>query len=66
MRMQRNEEGVSEEEYEFGVICSGRRYKRLNMEVYKGESHSEFERREPCVIVQIIKILHLEGEEENY
>jgi len=26
--MQRIEEVVSKEEYEFGVLCSGRRYKR--------------------------------------
>ena len=62
----RNKEYISEEEDDFGVLCSGRRYKRLNIEVYKGESHSDFERREPWEIVQIIKIPHLKGEEENY
>jgi hypothetical protein len=63
--MQRNEEGVSEEEDEFGVLHSGRRYKRLKTGAEKGESHSEFERREPCTIVQIIEIPHIEGEEED-
>jgi hypothetical protein len=37
--MQRNEEGISEEEDEFGVLCSGRRYKRLKTGAEKGEPH---------------------------
>jgi hypothetical protein len=31
----------------------------------KGDPHSEYERREPCAIVQIIEILHTKGEEED-
>jgi len=37
----------------------------LKIGVEKRESCSEFERGEPCVIVQIIEIPHIEGEEED-
>jgi len=63
--MQRNEEGILEEEDEFGVMCSGRRYKRLKFGDEKGESCNEYESREHCTIVQIIEILHTEGEEDD-
>jgi hypothetical protein len=49
----------------FGVLCSGRRYKRLKTGAEEGESCSEYERRVPCAIVQIIEIPHTEGEEED-
>jgi hypothetical protein len=39
MRMQRNEEGIPEEEDEFGVLRNGRRYKRLKSGLRK-ESHT--------------------------
>ena len=45
--MQRNEEGVSEEEDEFGVLRSGRRYKRQNIGDKKGEPCSDLEWRGP-------------------
>jgi hypothetical protein len=45
------EEGIPEEEYKFGVLHRGRRYKRKNTGAGKGESHSEPEGREPCTIV---------------
>ena len=63
--MQRNEEGVSKEEYDFGVLCSGRRYKRLKIGAEEGEPCSECERREPSTIVQIVEISCTEGEEED-
>jgi hypothetical protein len=46
-------------------LRSGRRYKRLKTGAEKGESHSEYERREPYTIVQIIEILGTEGEGED-
>jgi hypothetical protein len=64
-RMQRNEEGISEEEDEFGVMSNGRRYMRLKTRAKKGDLRNEFERREPCAIVQIVEILHIKGEEED-
>jgi hypothetical protein len=33
--------------------------------VEEGESHSEYERREPYTIVQIVEIPHIEGEDED-
>jgi hypothetical protein len=39
--------------------------KRLNNGDKEGESHSEYERREPRAIVQIVEILHTKGEEED-
>jgi hypothetical protein len=45
------EEGIPEEEYDFGVLCGGRRYKSQNTRAKKGESHSETEGRKPCIIV---------------
>jgi hypothetical protein len=63
--MQRNEEVVSEEKDEFGVLRSGKRYKRLKTWVEKGESHSEPKGREPYGIVQIIEIPYIKGEEED-
>jgi hypothetical protein len=63
--MQRNEEGIPEEEDEFGVLCNGRRYKRLKTRVEEGDNHNEYERREPYEIVHIIEIPHIEGEEED-
>jgi hypothetical protein len=48
LRMQRNEEGIPEEEDEFGVLHSGRRYKRLKTGAEKGESCSEYEKRVTC------------------
>jgi hypothetical protein len=38
---------LSEEEDDFGVFHSGRRYKRLNIGVEKGDLCSEYERRVP-------------------
>jgi len=64
--MHRIEEGVSEEKDKFGVLCSGIRYKRLNTGVEKRELGSEFQRREPYAIVQIIEIPNIEGGEEDY
>jgi hypothetical protein len=55
--MKRNEEGIPEEEDEFGVLHSGRRYKRFKTGADKGESRSEYERRVPCTIFQIVEIL---------
>ena len=46
--MQRNKYGISEEEYKFGVLQSGIRYKRLKIGVGKGEKHGEYEKRETC------------------
>jgi hypothetical protein len=46
-------------------LCSGRRYKRLKTGVEKGEPHSQYERREPFTIVQIIEILGTQGEGED-
>jgi hypothetical protein len=31
----------------------------------KGELRNEFERREPCTIVKIVEIPHIEGEDED-
>jgi hypothetical protein len=53
-RMHRNEEGIAEVEDEFGVLRSGRRYNRLKTGAEKEESRSEYEKREPCVLIQII------------
>jgi hypothetical protein len=53
-RMQRNEESMSEEEDKFGVLCIGRRYKRLKNGAEKGESCIEYETREPYALIYII------------
>jgi hypothetical protein len=37
----------------------------LKTGVEEGESQSEYERREPYTIVQIVEILHIEGEDED-
>jgi hypothetical protein len=52
--MHRNEEGALDEEDEFGVPRSGRRYKTMKIGVEKGEPHNKLEGREPCTIIQII------------
>jgi hypothetical protein len=65
LRMQRNKEGALEEEDEFGVLCSGRRYKRFNIGDEKRDLHNEYEKREPCVLIHIIEIPHTKGEEED-
>jgi hypothetical protein len=64
--MKRTKEFVSEEEYEFGVLCSGRRYKRRKTRVEKGESCSEPEWRGPCATIQILEIPHIKGEEDEF
>jgi hypothetical protein len=64
--MQRTKEVVSKEEDEFGVLCSGRRYKRQNTRDEKGESCIDLEWRGPCAIVQIVEIAHIKGEEEEF
>jgi hypothetical protein len=51
LEMKRTKEVVSEEEYEFGLLRSGRRYKMMNNGVEKGESNNEPMGREPCAIV---------------
>ena len=61
--MQRTEEVVSEEEDEFGVLRSGRKYKRRKTGVEKGEPRSELEGRVPCATIQIVEIPYIEGEE---
>jgi len=43
----------------------GEGYKCLKTRDEKRESCSEFERREPCAIVYIIEISHIEGEEDD-
>jgi hypothetical protein len=43
--MQRTEEGIPEEKYELVVLHGGRRYKRRNNGVEKGELHNELEGR---------------------
>jgi hypothetical protein len=63
--MKRNKEGIPKEEDEFGVLRSGRRYKRLKTRAEKVESCSEYERGVPYAIVQIVEIPHTEGEEED-
>jgi hypothetical protein len=45
------EEGILEEDYNFGVLCQGRRYKRQKTRDEKGDSCNELEGREPCTIV---------------
>jgi hypothetical protein len=45
MRMQRNKKGISKEEDDFGILCSGRIYKIFKTKAEKRDSHSEFERR---------------------
>jgi len=42
-----------------------RRYKRWKSGAKKGDLRIDLEGREPCVIVQFIKILYIEGEEGN-
>jgi hypothetical protein len=61
--MQKNEEGISEGEDKFGVLHSGRRYKKLKTEAEKREKHSEY--REPCADVHIVEVQCIEGEEED-
>jgi hypothetical protein len=41
--MKKNEEGISGGEFEFGVFCSGRRYKKLKTEAEKREKHMSTE-----------------------
>jgi hypothetical protein len=43
--MQRVEEGIPEEEDEFGELCSGRRYTRQKTGAVKGELCSELKGR---------------------
>jgi hypothetical protein len=59
LRMQRNEEGIPEEEEEFGELCRGRRYKRQNTGDEKGYLCSETEGRGPCAIIQFVEIPHI-------
>jgi hypothetical protein len=47
-------------------LHSGRRHKRLKTAVEKGESHIEPKWRGPCVIVKIVEIPHIKGEEEEF
>jgi len=63
--MHTNKESISEKEDKFGVLCSGRRYKRLKTRVEKGDPHSELERKEPCAIVHIVEIMYIERDEED-
>jgi hypothetical protein len=63
--MQRTEEGITEEEDEFGLLHGERRYKRKKTGVEKGESRSEPKGIEPYAIVQIVDIPHIRGEEEE-
>jgi hypothetical protein len=44
------EDGIPEEQYEFGELHRGRRYKRQKIGAHKGDSHSEPKGREPCVL----------------
>jgi hypothetical protein len=60
------EEGIPEEEEEFGELHKGRRYKRKKTRARKGESHNESEGRGPCAIIQIVDIPHIRGEEEEF
>jgi hypothetical protein len=40
--MQEKEEGIREGEEEFGVLCSGRRYKKLRMVTGEIDHYSEY------------------------
>jgi len=62
MRMQRTEEVLSKEEDEFGVLHSGRRYKRRKTGDEKEEQCSEPEWIGPCAIFQTVEIPHIKGE----
>ena len=42
---------IPEEEYDFGELHKGRRYKRKKTGAKKGYSHSEREEREPFTLV---------------
>ena len=64
LRMQ--EGSIPEEEYEFGVLHEGRKYKRKNPGAEKRESRSNIERREPCKTIQIVEIPYIGGEEEDF
>jgi hypothetical protein len=59
------EDGIPEEEYDFGELQRGRRYKRKKTRVEKGEPHSDPEGREPCTLVWIVEIPYIGGEEEE-
>jgi hypothetical protein len=63
--MQRNDDGILEEEDDFVVLRSGGRCNKLKTGAKKGESRSEYEWRGPCAIVQIIELPHTEGKEED-
>jgi len=60
------EECILEEEYEFGVLCGGRRYKRQRTRDEKGELRRDPEGREPCVLVQTMEISYIGGGEEEF
>jgi hypothetical protein len=57
--MQRTKEVVSKEYYKFGVLHSGRRYRRRNIGAEKGESRSEPKWIGTCAIVEIMEIPHI-------
>jgi hypothetical protein len=60
------EEGIPKEEYEFGKLERGRRYKRKNIVDAKGELCSEPKGRELCALVRIMEIPYIGGEEEEF
>jgi len=61
--MQEKEEGISEGEDEFGVLHSGRRYKKLTTMAGEREQRSEYS--EHHTYIHIIEVQHMEGEEED-
>jgi hypothetical protein len=54
------------EEYDFGELRRGRRYKRQKIGAGREEQHSEPKEREPCALVRIIEISYIGGEEEGF
>jgi hypothetical protein len=54
-----------EEDYEFGDLREGRRYKRKKNRVGREDPHSEPEVWEPCAQVQIVEIPYNGGGEED-
>ena len=47
-RLRMQEGSIPEEEYDFGELCEGRRYKRKNTRDGREEKHSEEKENEPC------------------
>jgi hypothetical protein len=61
--MQDKEEGISKGEDEFGVLCSGRRYKKSITIAEEREKHSEYP--EHRISIYITQVQQIEGEEED-